>query len=61
MELYVTKSVSIELEDLLEISKKIEDGEVASLSHFIRNAIKNELNLDHTDLNQNKIRNRDFK
>ncbi|GAB6054687.1 hypothetical protein JCM15415_21920 [Methanobacterium movens] len=59
--MYVTKSVSIELEDLMEISKKIEDGEVASLSHFIRNAIKNELNLDYTNLNQNKIRNRDFK
>ncbi len=43
IDLMVAKSVSIELDDLLEIDQKIKRGEVSSLSAFIRDAIKNEL------------------
>lgn len=39
----VGKSVSIDLNDLNKIREKIENGESASLSEFVRNAIKNEL------------------
>jgi Arc/MetJ-type ribon-helix-helix transcriptional regulator len=39
----VAKSVSIDLDDLTEIQKKLDNGESNSLSEFIRNAIKKEL------------------
>lgn len=39
----VAKSVSIDLNDLNKIQKKIENGESESLSQFVRNAIKKEL------------------
>jgi Arc/MetJ-type ribon-helix-helix transcriptional regulator len=43
MTLMVAKSVSMDLNDLSKIQEKIENGESASLSEFVRNAIKNEL------------------
>ena len=43
MILMVAKSVSMDLNDLNKIQEKIENGESASLSEFVRNAIKNEL------------------
>jgi Arc/MetJ-type ribon-helix-helix transcriptional regulator len=39
----VAKSVSMDLEDLTEIEKRIKNGESHSVSEFIRNAIKKEL------------------
>jgi len=39
----VAKSVSMDLEDLAEIEKKIKNGESHSVSEFVRNAIRNEL------------------
>jgi len=39
----VGKSVSVDLNDLNRIQKRIENGESSSLSEFVRNAIKNEL------------------
>lgn len=39
----VGKSVSMDLNDLNKIQKRIENGESSSLSEFVRNAIKNEL------------------
>lgn len=39
----VGKSVSIDLNDLNKIQKRIEKGESSSLSEFVRNAVKKEL------------------
>ncbi|MCC7559752.1 MAG: ribbon-helix-helix domain-containing protein [Methanobacterium sp.] len=39
----VAKCVSMDLEDLTEIQKKIKNGESQSVSEFVRNAIKKEL------------------
>lgn len=39
----VGKSVSMDLNDLNKIQKRIEKGESSSLSEFVRNAIKKEL------------------
>lgn len=39
----VAKSVSLDLEDLILIEKKIKNGESENLSQFVRNAIKREL------------------
>jgi len=42
----VARSVTFDLEDLINIQEKIDDGECASLSEFVRNAIKKELKSD---------------
>jgi len=39
----VSKSVSIPVDDLTEVQKRIENGEEKSLSGFVQRAIKNEL------------------
>lgn len=39
----VAKSVSLDFDDLKKIHEKIKNGESPSLSQFIRNAIKKEL------------------
>ncbi|MBW4256577.1 ribbon-helix-helix domain-containing protein [Methanobacterium sp. YSL] len=39
----VAKSVSMDLEDLNKIEKRIKNGESHSVSEFVRNAIKKEL------------------
>ena len=39
----VSKTISIELEDLGKINEKIKNGEVSSLSEFIQIAVKNQL------------------
>jgi len=39
----VSKTVSLELEDLSKIQKRIEDGEFTTFSEFVQIAIKNEL------------------
>jgi len=44
IDLMVAKCVSMDLEDLAEIQEKIEKGELHSVSEFVRNAIKKELN-----------------
>lgn len=40
----LSKTVSLELEDLSKIQKRIEDGEFTTFSEFVQYAIKNELN-----------------
>jgi Arc/MetJ-type ribon-helix-helix transcriptional regulator len=40
----VAKCVSMDLEDLAEIQEKIKNGESHSVSEFVRNAIRKELN-----------------
>ena len=39
----VAKCVSMDLEDLAKIQKKIKKGESQSVSEFVRNAIRKEL------------------
>lgn len=39
----VARSVSLDLDDLIQIEKKIKKGESKNLSQFIRNAVKKEL------------------
>lgn len=39
----VSKTLSIELNDLAEIQKKVRDGESSTFSEFVQRAIKNEL------------------
>jgi len=40
----VSKSVSLELEDLSKIHYMIENGQVSTFSAFVQSSIKNELN-----------------
>lgn len=40
----VSRTISIDLEDLKEIQEKIESGKVSNLSEFVQKAVKNELN-----------------
>jgi hypothetical protein len=42
----VSRTISIDLEDLTEIQKKIKENKIANLSEFIQNAVKNELKGD---------------
>lgn len=42
----VSKTISIEFEDLKKIDSLIKDGEARNLSEFIRCAIKNQLKED---------------
>jgi len=46
----LSKTVSLELDDLSRIQERIEDGEFSTFSEFVQNAIKNEL--DKINLNQ---------
>lgn len=39
----VSKTISIEFDDLVEVQDRIKIGEVQSLSEFVQKAIKNEL------------------
>ena len=39
----VSRTISIDLEDLTEIQKKIDESKISNLSEFIQNAVKNEL------------------
>lgn len=39
----VSKTVSIELDDINRIQEKIKSGEVSNLSEFVQRAIRNEL------------------
>ncbi len=39
----VSRTVSIELEDLAQIQEKIKNNELSNISEFVRKAIKNEL------------------
>lgn len=39
----VSKTISIELEDLGKIQEKIKNGETPSVSEFVQKAVKNEL------------------
>lgn len=39
----VSKTISIDLEDLTEIQKKIDEDKISNLSEFIQFAVKNEL------------------
>ncbi len=41
--LRVSKTCSLELEDLSKIQKRIEEGEFTTFSEFVQYAIKNEL------------------
>ena len=41
--LIVSKTISIELEDLGKINEKIKNGEVSSLSEFVKTAVKKHL------------------
>ena len=43
----VSKSVSIPVNDLAEIQKRIENGKEETLSKFVQKAIKNELRGSH--------------
>lgn len=43
VKLNVSKTVSIELEDINKIQKLIEQKEVSNLSEFVQKAVKNEL------------------
>jgi len=43
----VAKSVSIELEDLIQIEEMIKTGKLENLSQFVRKAIKNELKTEN--------------
>jgi Arc/MetJ-type ribon-helix-helix transcriptional regulator len=47
MDLMVAKSVSIELEDLIQIEEMIKTGKLENLSQFVRKAIKNELKTEN--------------
>ena len=42
----VSRTISIDLEDLTEIQKKINKNKISNLSEFIQNAVKNELKDD---------------
>ena len=44
--MYVSKSVSIEINDLVKIDEEIKDGKAANVSEFVQRAIKNELERD---------------
>lgn len=39
----VTRTISLDLEDLTEIQIKINEGKISNLSQFVQSAIKNEL------------------
>ncbi len=39
----VSKTVSLELEDLYKIQERLKDGNNTTFSEFVQNAIKNEL------------------
>ena len=39
----VSRTISIDLEDLTEIQKKIDESKISNLSEFIQFAVKNEL------------------
>ena len=41
--MFVSKSVSIEIKDLVKIDEEIKDGKAANVSEFVQKAIKNEL------------------
>ncbi len=43
----VAKSVSIELEDLIQIEEMIKTGKLENVSQFVRKAIKNELKTEN--------------
>jgi Arc/MetJ-type ribon-helix-helix transcriptional regulator len=47
MDLMVAKSVSIELEDLIQIEEMIKTGKLENVSQFVRKAIKNELKTEN--------------
>lgn len=47
----VSKTVSLELEDLSKIHYMIENGQVSTFSAFVQYAIKNELNKNTKNLN----------
>lgn len=42
----VSRTISIDLEDLTEIQKRINENNVSNLSEFVQNAVKNELKGD---------------
>lgn len=42
----VSKTISLELDDLSEIQKKVKKGNVSSVSEFIQKAIKKQLGSD---------------
>jgi Arc/MetJ-type ribon-helix-helix transcriptional regulator len=44
--MYVSKSVSIEINDLVKIDEEIKDGKAVNVSEFVQKAIKNELERD---------------
>jgi Arc/MetJ-type ribon-helix-helix transcriptional regulator len=39
----VSKTVTLDLDDLVEIQEKIKNGELTSLSEFVREAVSKEL------------------
>lgn len=39
----ISRSITLELEDLIKIDNKIKKGEFESVSEFIQQAVKNEL------------------
>ena len=41
--LLVSRTVSIELDDLAKIQEKIKKGDLANISEFVQRAVKNEL------------------
>lgn len=41
--LLVSRTVALELEDMTEIQKKIQKGEIKNVSEFVQQAVKNEL------------------
>jgi hypothetical protein len=39
----ISRTITIDFEDLIEIQKRIKNGEISSLSGFMQKAIQNEL------------------
>ena len=44
--MYVSKTITLEAEDVVKIQKSVENGKAATFSEFVQNAIKNELRSD---------------
>lgn len=42
----VSRTFSIDIEDLTEIQTRIDDGKISNLNEFVQNAVKNELKVN---------------
>ena len=47
--MFVSKSISIDLEDLNEIQRRISEGTIKTVSEFVQKAIEHELKRDENE------------